>query len=318
MVYTTVPPKDTSSFLKALSVIFPLNELAHLKRVRKTADGTLEVIVCEKDDVATVRATIEKAAEAQTIALGEFGLVDVSKYPAVNPAQFAAWNPLWPMTYHDPQVSREDAEMDEQRIAQMKANLRRAMQLVDDQKVRMPPLVSLYFSCSLYMQALAGAVIVDPATDRVVCEAWDTREAHPLHHATMNLMDELARRLSDPAPAPAAASSSSQSSPPPTEEAPPVSGKRKDREDEASNSTDDISTGNTNSNAYICTGLDVYLSREPCVMCAMALVHSRARKVIYNPSQPVPFGGLGTAFSLHNEPRLNHHYDVYVCSDDDL
>ena len=33
---------------------------------------------------------------------------------------------------------------------------------------------------------------------------------------------------------------------------------------------------------YLLTNLDVYLDAEPCLMCAMALVHSRIRRLIYN------------------------------------
>ncbi|CAL8468581.1 g8121 [Coccomyxa elongata] len=63
---------------------------------------------------------------------------------------------------------------------------------------------------------------------------------------------------------------------------------------------------------YLCTGYDCYTVREPCAMCAMALVHSRVRRVIYSvPDEQ--FGALGGAFRLHGQRSLNHHYQVYRC-----
>ena len=68
---------------------------------------------------------------------------------------------------------------------------------------------------------------------------------------------------------------------------------------------------------YLCTGFDCYVVREPCAMCAMALVHSRVRRVVYC----VPdagFGALGGAFRLHGQRSLNHHYQVYKCTTRDV
>lgn len=64
------------------------------------------------------------------------------------------------------------------------------------------------------------------------------------------------------------------------------------------------------SKPYLCTGFDCYVVREPCVMCAMALVHSRVRRVIYSVPDP-EHGALGSALKLHGQKSLNHHYSVY-------
>lgn len=61
---------------------------------------------------------------------------------------------------------------------------------------------------------------------------------------------------------------------------------------------------------YLCTGFDCYVAREPCVMCAMALTHSRLRRVAYRDADSIG-GALGGALRLHGMPSLNHHFEVY-------
>ena len=60
---------------------------------------------------------------------------------------------------------------------------------------------------------------------------------------------------------------------------------------------------------YLCTGYDVYLLKEPCVMCSMALVHSRVRRIFFY--SPTETGGLATLTKIHTIKQLNHHFDVF-------
>jgi tRNA-specific adenosine deaminase 3 len=61
---------------------------------------------------------------------------------------------------------------------------------------------------------------------------------------------------------------------------------------------------------YLATGYDLCLTFEPCIMCAMALLHSRIHRVFYIKPRPER-GGLGSVYSLHQHPALNHHFSVY-------
>eukprot|EP00920_Eleutheroschizon_duboscqi_P003668 GHVT01008516.1.p1 GENE.GHVT01008516.1~~GHVT01008516.1.p1 ORF type:complete len:281 (-),score=7.49 GHVT01008516.1:4194-5036(-) len=64
------------------------------------------------------------------------------------------------------------------------------------------------------------------------------------------------------------------------------------------------------SDQYLCTDLEVVLWREPCIMCAMALLHSRVKTVVYAHRNP-QLGALGSQWKLHVEPQhLNHRFRV--------
>lgn len=67
--------------------------------------------------------------------------------------------------------------------------------------------------------------------------------------------------------------------------------------------------------AYLCTGYDCYVVGEPCVMCAMALVHSRVRRVIFAAADGRG-GALGSRWALQSQKGLNHHYTVYTLDPD--
>ena len=51
---------------------------------------------------------------------------------------------------------------------------------------------------------------------------------------------------------------------------------------------------------------EVYVTLEPCAMCAMALLHARVKRVIYGAPDPKA-GAAGSVVDIFGTPALNHH-----------
>lgn len=121
-------------------------------------------------------------------------------------------------------------------------------------------------------QGRCGCVIVDK-NGQEVSVAAENNSLHPLRHAVMAAIDKAAEAHLLVA------------------ETPQGIKRRRSLED------------------YLCQDCEVITTHEPCVMCAMALVHSRVRLVAYH-TPDLLFGGLGGKISLHLCQSLNHQFRV--------
>ena len=54
---------------------------------------------------------------------------------------------------------------------------------------------------------------------------------------------------------------------------------------------------------------DLYVTKEPCGMCAGALVHTRIRRVIFGCADP-DAGAAGSVVNLLQMPGFNHHCQI--------
>jgi len=57
---------------------------------------------------------------------------------------------------------------------------------------------------------------------------------------------------------------------------------------------------------YRLPDLELYVSLEPCAMCAMAMVHARLKRVVFAAADPKT-GAAGSVVDLFGNRTLNHH-----------
>ena len=60
---------------------------------------------------------------------------------------------------------------------------------------------------------------------------------------------------------------------------------------------------------YRLTGVTVFVTLEPCAMCAGAMIHARIDRLVYAAPDPKA-GAAGSVLEVLNHPRLNHQMQV--------
>lgn len=144
------------------------------------------------------------------------------------------------------------------------------LELTDDMRQRY---ASLYRRAEEVGGDRCGCVIVNGSGQEITV-GRDASDIHPLKHAVMVAIDSVSALRVESA------------------EAARPGDKRAHPEEE-----------------YLCHDYEVVTTHEPCVMCSMALVHSRVRLVAFGREDP-DFGGLGGKFALHTCESLNHQFRV--------
>ncbi|XP_039613844.1 probable inactive tRNA-specific adenosine deaminase-like protein 3 isoform X1 [Polypterus senegalus] len=277
--------RETSRLVKELATVCPLDGLPHIKRVRacpdKLSPHPLEVLICLADHKAHTEAPsldvlLAGAGHIDCSGLGRPFLVRIAARPPLTRLQFEKASCHWPTSFHE----------DKQVTVALRGDL-----FTEEHKMRMQTYMELAIQAAVAGRAqgmeAVGAVLVEPDSSSVLAVGHDCRHGpSPLLHAVMVCIDLVAHGQGGGAYTykdylachfvgahPAAEQEGHEELP------------------------------------YICTGYELYVTREPCIMCAMALVHSRVRRVFFG--VPTPDGALGSRYKIHTQKDLNHHYEVF-------
>ena len=70
-----------------------------------------------------------------------------------------------------------------------------------------------------------------------------------------------------------------------------------------------IHRANQKQKSWRLNGCTLYVTLEPCLMCAAALVQARISRVVFGATDPKG-GGLGSLQDLSKDLRLNHQFQV--------
>lgn len=304
-----VPERRTSEVVRALRSAPPLpKHLRHVKRARRsmTVDGATDVVLKVRDDawddaVSDARAcavlrreVLERCGEAT----GRLAYAAVPGAAPSDPESWARACEVWPVTLVTT-TEREAEDVSEAEEGYFWRWIRVA--------------------CAGAGRRTDGgrgncAVVVDPVRDCEVARGVDESATHPLRHAAICAVDLAARLDVEKYPEKEhvealVESRRAEKLARELEDAEMDDNKKRKRESQVSGALVTEVMGRP----YLCTGYDVFLAREPCIMCAMALVHSRLKRVIFAVPDDVngALNGPPGVRRLHGVKSLNHHYLVY-------
>lgn len=293
-VFTSaVQPRDANEAIRILSNILPLSDgLSHLRRVRRlpcartsNSKGFRLEVVLAREEAWLLRS--DEVKKRLTDFKFEPKMCSVPAAPALSKEELNQWGKLWPLNY---KPGKE--QLQSLRASELRSMYKHAKYIYKTSR------------CVQAHSPSVVAVFVHPGSDTVVAEACDSSERRGLQsssytnkvntciaHAVMRCISSFSIPHAENADL-----------------------RRKYERDSISKSTgsliDKAPLPPLPLDQYLCTGLDCYVTREPCIMCAMALTHSRIRRVIFLAPNEDEAGGVTDA-KIHCEPALNHRFDAF-------
>ncbi|ERL92474.1 probable inactive tRNA-specific adenosine deaminase-like protein 3 [Dendroctonus ponderosae] len=300
-------PKTTSKVVLSLNSCLPVAELTHLKRVRCG-----EVLLFPADSFALDQVHEFLKAKGFDVQLlsKEVRIVSVARIAPKTKKQHTKVHAFWPCNFHSDKY-----------IEKLSTNtLYTSTEIAQHENyMKMAILVATTAAKLSLSRQLLGVVIVDPKIPSVVALGFSEAHENPCRHAPMVAIDNVAKTQNGGV--------STSYEPPQDKSALNLSGFHPQLLSVIKATFPNESLGSSwfkgksaleepSDGPYLCTNYYAYSTHEPCVMCAMALVHSRVKRVFYGVKSSN--GGLGTLCKVHAVKDLNHHYEVFaeLCLDE--
>ncbi|KAF2670183.1 cytidine deaminase-like protein [Microthyrium microscopicum] len=309
-----IPSKSTSALLKIVKTAIPsydVTNLQHLRRLAKeeflpphlklntpTDIDTLHLLICPTAaiTVAELQAAFTLAANLFEPLQSSIRTVTVPFHAPTSAAQAAEWtDKYWPIVYkntnphgpHPALIARAQKELAANGDAQV------YMRLAEDVAAQ-----AVEFDCGERI----GAVVVERTSKakngtRVVAVAGDGRYTGMVNSSGHRAPGEKGNVLAHPVLRVIAMVAAKRRA----EEESSVSG-----DDDSTSDMTDIAAStvladmpltplekiyseqsdNLEPHGYLCLDLELYLTHEPCVMCSMAILHSRFGRVVFGQLMP--------------------------------
>ncbi|KAI0647731.1 hypothetical protein C8Q79DRAFT_999339 [Trametes meyenii] len=282
---------------------FDIPSMAHLKRIRKSDDKMSMILILthEQPTPPILPESIELPAPY---------VVTVPKTAALTASSLKLKSSLWP-TIYAPRKKFEPEPWSKGKVRwaceAMKEVVKRAQ--VAGRNGELP--IAAYVPLPFDEETRLATQLPEPLS------AHDTRAsaAHPLRHCIINLVraaGELRALSTVGSKSPAPHLTPIVDNPPPGSEPPaPLTANQVTEmlSDLPSQSSPEPEPEVRNGAHYLLTSLTLFTTHEPCVMCSMALLHSRVKEVFYL----IPMEKTGGCGGITCVPRLegvNHRYAV--------
>ncbi|XP_018325172.1 probable inactive tRNA-specific adenosine deaminase-like protein 3 [Agrilus planipennis] len=289
--------KSISNIVVELNNNLPISELAHLKRVKGRNILLFPLSMCM--NVTEVRSYLMKKNVNVSYFKDVFKVIAV---PATSPKTREQYNKvktIWPCNFH-----KNDY------LEKIITNTIFSQQQLSCHKTYMQIAIDAAYLANSSLRV--GAVVVDPNVNCVVAIGYGNDNENPCKHAVMIAIDNVAK----------------------TQEGGAWTTKTDDRE--TKNVTEDKNTQGIPtillnnlrnkysdiifgipkssskidaSESYLCTDYCLYVTQEPCLMCGMALIHSRIKRVFFGCKNSK--GSLESLCQIQNVKELNHHFEAF-------